>query len=258
MTASKQHNASYLPAEFIDAPSNVKAYTTLITGGFSSGGYGEYNLASHVGDDASSVEKNRSKLIRDLMLPVAPIWLNQVHANNVISLSENNKVNSIKNNALHADASVTVGKGVVCAVMTADCLPVFFCNRFGTEVAVAHAGWRGLHTGIISNTLNMMESAVENISVYLGPAIGPKAFEVGEDVRKKFVNKDKMNGAAFVETSKNHYLCDIYALARIELKTAGVRLVSGGDFCTFTDTKRFFSYRRQQKTGRMANLIWLE
>ncbi len=146
---------------------------------------------------------------------------------------------------------------MVCAVLTADCLPVFFCNLSGTEVAVAHAGWRGLHAGILRKTVESMEVPAPKIIAYFGPAIGPKSFEVGDDVFQTFTKKNSNNKTAFVRSKKNHYLCDIYQLARIELQSIGVSHIDGGDFCTYTDNC-FYSYRRQNITGRMASLIWLE
>jgi YfiH family protein len=141
-------------------------------------------------------------------------------------------------------------------VLTADCLPVFFCSRDGSEVAVAHAGWRGLHDGILSNTLAAMKSAAGDVLVSLGPAIGARAFEVGIEVYDVFVGKDPVNSTAFVATDKDHYLCDIYQLARNELSAIGVAGIAGGDYCTFNESERFYSYRRQKNTGRMASLIW--
>ena len=258
MKLSDQKKSSYLSISFSDNPVNVRAYTTLITGGFSTGGYSEYNLAAHVDDDLSAVKENRTKLIEDLALPSEPVWLDQVHSDTVIHVDEKIALEQSGTSVLQADASVTEKKGVVCAVLTADCLPVFLCNRSGTEVAVAHAGWRGLHAGVISNTLNAMKSSVDNLLASLGPAIGPEVFEVGEEVMQVFVDKDDLNASAFVESRKGHYLCDIYRLARIELQSAGVKQVTGGNFCTYSERDRFYSYRRQKKTGRMANLIWLE
>jgi len=248
----------YLPATWpgnsLGKPGNVHACTTLRAGGVSSGDYGEYNLAAHVDDDLQAVKKNRLQLVRDLKLPAEPVWLEQVHSNKVIIADKNTEPQT----TIQADASVTGEKGVVCAVLTADCLPVFFCNQSGTEVAVAHAGWRGLHAGIINNTVEAMNSSVDEIQVSLGPAIGPEVFEVGEEVFHAFVDKSRNNQSAFVATSKNHYLCDIYQLARLELQSLGVANIAGGDYCTYSDAQRFYSYRRQEKTGRMASLIWLD
>jgi len=244
---------SYLPASWSKQPANVSAFTTLIHGGVSKGGFSEFNLAAHVGDDVAAVKSNREKLVVDLQLTSEPVWLEQVHSNKVLHLDKPVAADF----TAQADASVTAEKGVVCVVMTADCLPVFFCDEAGSEVGVAHAGWRGLHGGIISNTVNAMQTPVEKIQVSLGPAIGPSNFEVGEDVFSAFVDKNASNKAAFVETKKDHYLCDIYQLARIELQSLGIDKIAGGEFCTYRDSQQFYSYRRQPVTGRMANLICL-
>ncbi|VAW55433.1 FIG00003370: Multicopper polyphenol oxidase [hydrothermal vent metagenome] len=244
---------SYLPASWpIEGQAslnNVHAVTTLIKAGISSGDYAEYNLAAHVDDDPASVKRNRQKLCTDLQLPSEPVWLDQVHSNKV--------VDAANCEVLQADASFSRTKGVVCAVLTADCLPVFFCNLSGTEIAIAHAGWRGLHAGIITKTIQAMESSVDEILVSLGPAIGPQSFEVGTDVFKAFTDSSNTNESAFVATDNNHFLCDIYHLARIELQTLGITKIAGGEYCTYRDNQQFYSFRRQPRTGRMANLIWL-
>ncbi len=251
----------YLPADWLDdgsakngsvQPDNVHAFTTLRTGGVSTGGYSDYNLADHVGDELHAVLSNRAKLRDDLSLPAEPVWLEQVHSNKVIRADEMSAGQIVQ-----ADASFTAKKGVVCVVMTADCLPVFICNQAGTEVAVAHAGWRGLHAGIITNTVKAMQSSAQQLLVSLGPAIGAEAFEVGEDVLTAFVDKNSANRSAFVATTKGHYLCDIYQLARTELESIGVEKITGGNHCTYREEQHFYSYRRQAKTGRMASLIWL-
>jgi YfiH family protein len=246
---------------------NVHAYSTLISGGFSTGSYAEFNLATHVGDELTAVTANREKLKVELNLPTEPVWLEQVHGEVVIDADEYRystpAVSSSTQSAPQADASVSRAKGTVCAVLTADCLPVFFCNMAGTEVAVAHAGWRGLHAGIIRATIKKMHSSAEELLVSLGPAIGSQAFEVGDDVKQAFVEKNSRYLSAFnpVDEAMNnkHYLCDIYQLARIELALLGVNpeRITGGQYCTFSEVNRFYSFRRQKQTGRMANLIWL-
>jgi len=245
---------SYLPVTWPEALqtqlAKVKACTTLKYGGASSGNFSAFNLATHVDDKLTAVMKNRQKLFDDLKLPSEPIWLEQVHSNTVV-LAENT-VNQ------PADASVTQVSGVVCAVLTADCLPVFFCNLSGSEVAIAHAGWRGLHAGIISKIIAAMSSKVDEILVHLGPAIGPQSFEVGMDVFNAFVESNPENKAAFVATSKKHYLCDLYQLARIELQSLGIQRITGGDYCTYQDHQQFYSFRRSAQTGRMASLIWID
>ncbi len=254
------HNKSlYIEASWSGGkPHNVQAFTTLKKGGVSTGDFSTYNLAMHVGDDPQAVKSNREKLCSDLALPSKPVWLEQVHSNKVLNISEPDDVEISATAALMADASVSHRKGRVCAVMTADCLPIFFCNQHGTEVAVAHAGWRGLHAGIISNTVSAMHAPVDEILVSLGPAIGSQAFEVGAEVFTAFVTKNSMNNSAFEATEKGRYLCDIYQLARIELQALGIKKIAGGDYCTYHEDQRFYSFRRQQKTGRMVSLIWFD
>ena len=259
-------DSCYLPAQWAEEgeaaaslmkPDNVFAYTTLRCtdperAGFSKGCYDSFNLASHVGDAPEAVAANRKKLSSELKLPSEPVWLDQVHSNQVVEADR-----IVAGEVPRADASVASGKGVVCAVLTADCLPVFFCNKQGSEVAVAHAGWRGLHAGILSATLAKMQAPAEDVLVSLGPAIGPQVFEVGQDVYDAFVSKNNANRQAFIATDDVHYLCDIYLLARVELAECGVRSIAGGSHCSFSETSLLYSYRRQSSTGRMASLIWL-
>ena len=259
-------DSCYMPAQWAEEtgavtslvkPDNVFAYTTLRCvgperSGFSRGSYDSFNLATHVGDVPAAVTANRKKLSSDLSLPAEPVWLDQVHSNQVVRADRAKPVEIPR-----ADASVTSSQGVVCAVLTADCLPVFFCNRQGSEVAVAHAGWRGLHAGILSATLAKMQSPAGDVLVSLGPAIGPQAFEVGQDVYDAFLSKNSANHQAFVATDDTHYLCDIYRLARIELSASGVTSIAGGNHCSYAEAGLFYSYRRQSTTGRMASLIWL-
>lgn len=258
-------SGSYLsvswPACDVANLSNVHAVTTLRSGGVSSGDFSAFNLAGHVGDDSRAVKANRKKLVKDLQLPAEPVWLEQVHSNTVICADDifpdSGLQKPLQEKTFQADASFSRNKGVVCTVMTADCLPVFICNNSGTEIAVAHAGWRGLHAGIISNTVAAMRSQPEELLVALGPAIGPAVFEVGEEVFSAFVNKNDTNESAFVSNTPGHYLCDIYQLARNELISLGVNKVSGGDHCTYREDSLFYSFRKQKITGRMASLIWM-
>lgn len=255
--------SSYLVASWSERkPANVQAITTLRTGGVSRSDFAEYNLALHVGDDPQAVKVNREKLSSALALPAEPVWLDQVHSNMVLNLDRSGDVEQPatvgKTTGMQADASVTRHQGVVCAVMTADCLPLFFCNRNGTEIAIAHAGWRGLHAGIISNTVKAMRSPTDEILVSLGPAIGAQAFEVGEEVRQAFTTKSGCNESAFVASRKGHYLCDIYQLARIELQSLAITKIAGGEYCTYQQDQKFYSFRRQQRTGRMVSLIWID
>jgi YfiH family protein len=230
-----------------NAPSNVHAVMTLRTGGVSAGVYDSFNLATHVGDDFAAVQANRQRLQQALQLPAEPVWLEQIHSDIVIDAGQSTTLQQ-------ADASFTDQAGVVCAVMTADCLPVLICTKDGQKIAAIHAGWKGLLAGIISNTLAELGST--EVVVWLGAAIGVRCFEVGEEVRAAFVLKSADFAAGFVESSPNKYLADIYQLARIELAAKGVHAVYGGEFCTYTDNKRFYSYRRDTQTGRMATLIW--
>lgn len=229
------------------APVNVHAATTLRSGGVSAGVYASLNPATHVGDDHEYVQQNRVLIRRMLALPSEPVWLEQVHGNAVVQAEQ---VTSLP----AADASFSHAAGVVCTVLTADCLPVLFCTRDGQTVAAAHAGWRGLLAGVLRNTLAAMQAS--DVLVWLGPAIGARCFEVGAEVRAAFVQKNVQFATAFIAQDATHYLADIYQLARIELSTAGVCDIYGGGFCTVTEQERFFSYRRDKQTGRMATLIW--
>lgn len=229
------------------APVNIHAATTLRSGGVSEGGFSSLNPATHVGDDLSAVQQNRAIITQMLNLPSAPVWLEQVHGTTVLVAEH------VIGIAV-ADASFTTQAAVVCAVMTADCLPVLFCTTDGQKIAAAHAGWRGLLAGILTQTLNKMQT--KDVLVWLGPAIGVNCFEVGVEVQEAFVQKNVAFAAAFTRCDAIHYLADIVQLARIELALAGVSAVYGGGFCTVTEHERFFSYRRDKQTGRMATLIW--
>lgn len=233
-------------------PLNVKACTTKRCGGVSLPPYDSLNLADHVGDDYASVTENRRLLMEYAKLPTAPIWLEQVHGTRVLRLTDI----STQQRNVQVDAVYSNSPSQVCAVMTADCLPVLFCATSGDEVAAAHAGWRGLSSGVLEQTLAQFSSSPSTILVWLGPAIGPKKFEVGEDVRQAFIDMDAIYSAAFVQ-SKDKYLADIYQLARLRLEVAGIHRVYGGHYCTVSDSQQFFSYRREGITGRQASLIWL-
>ncbi|HBA64573.1 MAG TPA: peptidoglycan editing factor PgeF [Methylococcaceae bacterium] len=229
------------------APANVFAVTTFRSGGFSIGSFQSFNLAMHVGDNPEQVLKNRQRIIDLLDLPNAPVWLNQVHGKTVVDAAQ---VNTL----VEADASFSHEPGVVCTVLTADCLPVLLCSRDGRSVAAIHAGWRGLLAGVITETVKAMETL--DLLVWLGPAIGPNAFEVGDDVRAAFVESNARYADGFRAAAKGKWLADIYCLARINLALAGIESVYGGQFCTLTDVERFYSFRRDKETGRMASLIW--
>lgn len=231
-------------------PPGVAACSSTRIGGVSTGPYASLNLGAHCGDNADDVEENRRRLFAAAQMPSRPVWLEQVHGNAVLRLTGEPYASK------RADASWSDTPGTVCAVMTADCLPVLFCNQAGSEVAAAHAGWRGLCDGVLEATLASFNDRPENIMAWLGPAIGPQAFEVGDDVRDAFIAKDSQAASAFRPVGEK-YFADIYQLARQRLTTAGVTKIYGGDRCTFTEKDDFFSYRRDRITGRMASFIWL-
>ncbi len=229
----------------------VKAYTTTRYGGVSLPPYDSFNLATHVGDDLQHVLRNRQRLRHLLALPSEPVWLSQTHSTQVIKLP-------LTDNLIpEADAAYTQQRHQICAVMTADCLPVLFYSSSG-EIAAAHAGWRGLSEGILENTLAYFQAERQDIIAWLGPAIGPEAFEVGDDVRQQFIQHDPNAKQAFIANGRDKFLTNIYLLARQRLKQAGLNKIYGGRYCTMKDPHLFFSYRRQKQTGRMVSLIWLE
>lgn len=231
------------------APPNVRALVTTRLGGASRGAYASLNLGLRCGDDEAAVRENRARLER--ALPQAPKWLAQVHGATVVEADR-------LDHAPAADAAVARAPGTVCAVMIADCLPVLLCDASGTTVAVAHAGWRGLAAGVVENTVAAMNVRASELVAYLGPGIGPRAFEVGAEVREAFVARDAAAAGDFTPAGAGKWLADLFGLARRALARAGVDRVHGGGLCTYTDTARFFSYRRDRTTGRMAALIWRE
>jgi YfiH family protein len=231
-----------------NAPANVRALVTTRSGGVSVGAYGSLNLGDHVGDDPLAVARNRA-LLRGL-LPAEPVWLQQVHGLAVVDADR-------AAGTPQGDASVSHRPGTVCAVLTADCLPVLLCDVDGTAVGAAHAGWRGLAGGMIEAAVAAMGVAPGRLMAWLGPAIGPQAFEVGGEVREIFMAHDPAAAAAFAPHGQGKWLADIYSLARQRLASLGVQRIAGGGLCTFQDRERFYSYRRDGTTGRMASLIWL-
>ena len=231
------------------APPGVGALSTTREGGVSGGCWRSLNLGDHVGDDPASVAANRARLRAEL--PAEPVWLRQVHGTRCVVADEVAA-------GTEADAAITRRRGVVCAVLTADCLPVLLCDDAGSVVGVAHAGWRGLAAGVIESTVGAMQVPGERLMAWLGPAIGPRAFEVGDEVRAAFVAIDGAASEAFVPSAEGKWRCDIYRLARQRLARLGIRRIAGADFCTVSEPQRFFSYRREGVTGRMASLIWLE
>lgn len=235
------------------APANVRAACTTRMGGVSKPPWDSLNLGGHVGDVPQHVGVNRKRLADRLALDPGSIgWLSQVHGTGVTELpAEAMPV---------ADASVTDRPGEVCAILTADCLPVLFCNRDGTRVAAAHAGWRGLCDGVLEAVVSRFGASGSDVMAWLGPAIGPRHFEVGPEVREAFVVKNGCASDAFSADGARpgHFMADIYRLARQRLEAAGVHEIYGGTLCTVSDPGRFYSYRRDGRTGRMASLIWLD
>jgi YfiH family protein len=232
------------------APPGVRVISTLRQGGSSVGPYASMNLASHVGDAAASVEANRRLLRRAAQLPAEPMWLEQVHGTEVV-------VHDGRSDVPRADAAITRGRGRVCAVMTADCLPVVLADRAGSRVAVAHAGWRGLAQGVVEATVRAMHCPPAGLIAWLGPAIGQQAFEVGAEVRDAFVARSEKLAGCFAGNERGRFQADLYGIATAVLAEAGVTAVHGGGWCTASDPSRFFSFRRDGTTGRMATLAWL-
>ena len=235
------------------APTSVRALITTRAGGVSRGAYAGLNLGMGSGDDAEAVTRNRASLRQ--WLPAEPLWLRQVHVTTVAD------ADAMKGSP-EADAAVARRAGAVCAVLTADCLPLLLCDERGTVVAAAHAGWRGLSSGVIDQTLRAMDRPPETLLAYLGPAIGPAAYEVGAEVREAFIAADKGDepgsAAAFAPGKPGKFYADLYALARRCLSRSGVVRIYGGGYCTYAERERFFSYRRDGATGRMASLIWIQ
>jgi YfiH family protein len=234
------------------APSQVRAAATGRRGGHSSGGYGSLNLALHVGDEPGSVQKNRAVLASLLDLPGEPCWLDQVHGAQVVNADSGGRARA-------ADAAWSAVPGTVCAVLTADCLPVLLCDRSGTMVAAVHAGWRGQCAGVLERSVGEFIRAgiaADQVLAWLGPAIGPAAYEVDEPVRAAFLKRLPGCADSFAVSRAGHWQLDLYAAARTLLAAAGVTAVTGGRLCTFSD-EQFYSYRREPVCGRQAALIWL-
>jgi YfiH family protein len=232
------------------APPGVVAFTTLRgPAGDSEAPFDRFNLGERSGDDAGTVGANRRMLERALELPSTPRWLRQVHGTRVTVEPGVDEP--------EADAAITRTPGTVLAILTADCLPVVFAADDGSEVAAAHAGWRGLAGGVLEATVAAMRTPADRVVAWLGPAAGSQAYEVGQEVFDAFVATDPRAAAAFATTRPGHWKVDLYSLARTRLATAGVARASGGGLCTITDTRRFFSHRRDQRTGRMATIVYL-
>lgn len=245
---SSKQTAECISADW-PAPGHVHAFTTTRKGGISEGVYDSFNLALHVNDRPGAVISNR-QLLQDIFeLPAQPLWLQQNHSNCVVAADHFDLI--------EADASWTSSKNTVCAVLTADCLPVFFTNKDGSRVAITHAGWRGLLNGVISATFSAMQIKPDDCLAWLGPSIGPDVFEVGKEVLQSFTDKDKATLQAFKQKDEEHWCCDMVQLARIELEQLGVEQIFSSGLCTYTDKENFYSYRRDGNTGRMASLIWI-
>lgn len=281
-----------LPAQW-PAPSRVRAFTTLRHGlGESPPPFDHFNLGARCGDDPQVVARNRTALEQHFALPAPPCWLQQVHGAEVLrfgaaasslatagesdgggappgaELPSSHAAPSQPPSAFAgggagtaeplADAAVTAATGVVLAILTADCLPVVFASVDGNEVGAAHAGWRGLASGVLENTVAAMDTDASRIIAWLGPAAGPQAYEIGQEVFDAFVSHDPRTASAFVATRPGHWKVDLYALARLRLANAGVMQVFGGGLCTISDPQRFYSHRRDARSGRMATLVWMQ
>jgi polyphenol oxidase len=231
------------------APASVHAAMTTRGGGVSAGPYASFNLASHVGDLEAAVAENRRRLRSALRLPSEPAWLEQEHGV-AVAIVPGARPGP-------ADAVVSFERGGVCAILVADCLPIFLASRDGDRVGLAHAGWRGLAAGVVEATVDALDCDPAGLVAWLGPAIGPAAFEVGADVRTAFVERDPGAAAEFRAGREGRFLADLPALARRRLAACGVSSVHGSGLCTYSDPERFYSYRRDGATGRMAALTWL-
>lgn len=245
------------------APPGVRALTTLRYGaGISKAPFDRLNLGNARaadGDASAAVARNRAELVRLAELPSAPFWLRQVHGTDVSRIRPAVAEDAIADEP-EADASVTDVPGAVLAVLTADCLPAVLASKDGSEVAAAHAGWRGLADGVLETTVAAMATSPGDLQVWLGPAAGPQRYEIGQAVFDAFMSKDAGAQAAFVPTRPGHWRVDLYSLARMRLQKVGVSAdaIHGGDLCTISDPSRFFSHRRDARTGRMATLVWMQ
>ncbi|MGY0618469.1 peptidoglycan editing factor PgeF [Lysobacter sp. A378] len=261
-------NSPLLPADWA-APTGVHGFTTLRHGaGSSLPPFDRFNLGNKNptdGDDPATVEANRAALVTVAGLPAAPVWMRQVHGTAVFRAGPDMNMNMDADmgadaGAPEADAAVTSVPGTVLAILTADCLPVLFCADDGREIGAAHAGWRGLAAGVLEATVAAMETAPGGLIAWLGPAAGPQRYEVGAEVYDAFVSQDGAAGNAFIGTRPGHWHVDLYALARRRLEQAGLGAdrIFGGGLCTIAEPQRFYSHRRDQRTGRMASLVWME
>lgn len=244
---------SYLPITW-PAPKNIRAFATTRIGGNSKPPYDGFNLGYKSGDDPAAVTANRLLLKQELQLPAKTFWPNQVSANNVVDAATADLTTPPT-----ADASFTTTPNIACCILTADCMPILLCDRKGTVVAAIHAGWRGMATGIIAATISKLPVNPSDLLAWLGPTIGPNKFEVGAEVRAIFLAHDKAAEQAFLpSTNPDHFLANLYLLAKQRLLAQNVTAIFGGDYCTYTQKELFFSHRREHgKTGRMASGIWI-
>ncbi len=234
----------------------IIAGTTTRQGGYSSAPYDSFNLATHVGDDLDAVEKNRKLLVSELKLPEEPVWLNQVHGTSVF---QSNEVTSSNNKQYCADAIISFEANKICAVLTADCVPILITDIMGSRVAAIHAGWRGLRDGIIEKTVSQLNCDAEKLLVWIGPAISGEVFEVDEVVRDEFVKIDKTAIKAYTQSRPGHWLMDLVMLVKQRLNKSGIHdsAVFGGNHWSYLEDDLFYSYRRNSTTGRMASLIYI-
>ena len=246
---SEQKKKVWIEANW-PAPNNIRAGTTVRAGGYSQKPFAELNLALHVDDSTQNVLKNRKALLQELALQSEPVWLNQIHSSTIISIN-----NSPSN--LDADASYTTEKNKVCTVMTADCVPILFCNKEGTKVAAVHAGWRGICAGIIETTIETLTEP-ETLLAWIGPCISARHYEVGKDVYENCIKHSKLLEPAFVRINADHWNCDLVKIVKILLKICAVGAIYECNLCTYEKSDLFFSYRRDGKTGRTASMVWME
>ena len=232
------------------APPNIMACCSLRIGGSSTGDYDSFNLADHVGDQDEAVMTNRQRLKEVLKLHSEPKWLQQIHGTRVVNLD--------RDDDLQADAAMTSQPDTVCSILTADCLPLLLCDKSGTRVAAIHAGWKGLLHGVIPATIQSMRCPTNQLLAWMGPAIGPQAYQVGEEVRAAFLQQNDAYTFAFLPDNVGQWMANLYQIAYTQLSQAGISDISGANYCTYMDTKRFFSFRRNNQTGRMASLIWMQ
>ena len=248
-----QHESFLLPNWPI--PANVHAYVTTRLGGYSSGAYASFNLGAYVQDEENNIRANRQYLKKNLQLPNEPYWLKQIHSTTVVALD----TATTNATAVEADGSWASLPGKICVVTTADCLPVLLCDQKGTCVSALHAGWRGLAHGILEEGIKALPAEPKELIAWLGPAISSNFYEVGEEVRQAFLKVDAKAALAFRPSERaDHWYMDMYLLARQRLQAAGVPAIFGGEYCTYREADKFYSYRRDNVTGRMASLIWLE